>query len=257
LCEDDPSSDEGEVDVGRLDGKVALITGGARGQGAAEARLFCEEGATVFLTDVLDELGESTAADLGPSAHYLHHDVRSEDEWAGVLGGIAEEHGRLDVLVNNAGIFRVRSLLDESLDDWNHMLAINQTGVFLGMRAAGRVMRDQGGGSIVNISSIAGMRGAGVAHSYGATKWAVRGMTKSAAQELAPYGVRVNSVHPGIIDTAMLEEFGEALPSVVERIPLGRTAEANEVARLVLFLASDESSYCSGHEYLIDGAMTA
>jgi len=195
--------------------------------------------------------------DVGSAAHCLHHDVRSEDDWAGVVGGIVEEHGRLDVLVNNAGIFRVKSLLDESLDDWNHMVSINQTGVFLGMRAAGRVMRDQGGGSIINISSIAGMRGAGVAHSYGATKWAVRGMTKSAAQELAPYGVRVNSVHPGIIQTDMLDEFGQALPAVIERIPLGRTAEAVEVGRLVLVLASDESSYCSGHEYLIDGAMTA
>ncbi len=243
--------------MGRLDNNVALITGGARGQGEAEAELFAREGATVYITDVLDDIGKATADRLGDAVTYLHHDVTSEDEWTGVVQGIVEEQGRLDILVNNAGIFRTGSLFDTTLDDWNQMLEINQTGVFLGLRTAGLVMRNQGSGSIINISSIAGLGGAGSALSYAATKWAVRGMTKSAAIELAPDGVRVNSVHPGIIETAMLEEFGTNLPRIREMIPMGRTAKASEVANVVLFLASDESSYCSGHEFVVDGAMKA
>ncbi len=244
--------------MARLDDKVALITGGARGQGAAEAELFLEEGAAaVYITDVLDDDGRATADRLGDRCIFLHHDVTSEDDWEGVVGGIVEEHGKLDVLVNNAGIFHVAGALDTSLDDWNRMIAINQTGVFLGLRTVGRVMRDQSFGSIINISSIAGLRGSGIAHAYGATKWAVRGMTHSLAQELGTYQVRVNSVHPGIIETPMLDEFGDALPMVRERIPFGRTAAAREVGQVVLFLASDESAYCSGHEFVVDGAMTA
>ncbi len=242
--------------MGRLDDKIALITGGARGQGAAEAALFAEEGATVYLTDVLDDEGEATAARIGDAAVYLHHDVTSETEWDTVIERITSDRGRLDVLVNNAGIFRTVSLFDTTLDDWHQMIDINQTGVFLGMRAGGKVMQEQGSGSIINISSIAGIGGSAVAFAYGATKWAVRGMTKSAAIQLAPSGVRVNSVHPGIIETAMLDEF-ENLENVVARIPAGRTASADEVGRLVLFLASDESAYCNGHEFVIDGAMKA
>ena len=243
--------------MNRLDGKIALITGGARGQGAAEAELFAAAGATVFITDVLDDVGQETADRLGDAVTFLHHDVTSEDDWAGAVGGVLDQHGHLDVLVNNAGIFRIAGVLDTSLDDWNQMLAINQTGVFLGMKAAGLPMRDRGSGSIINISSIAGLSGTAMAHAYGATKWAVRGMTKSAAQEFAADGVRVNSVHPGIIETPMLEEFGGALPLIKERIPMGRTAHASEVAKVVLFLASDDSSYCSGHEFVVDGAMNA
>ena len=244
--------------MARLDGKVALITGGARGQGAAEARRFVAEGATVYLTDVLDDEGEALAAELGEAATYLHQDVTSESEWEAVAAGIAEAQGHIDVLVNNAGIFQMEPLLNTSLDDWHRMLAVNQTGGFLGMREVGRWMRDRGSGSIINISSIAGLSGAAMAHAYTATKWAVRGMTKSAALEFAPDGVRVNSVHPGIIDTPMAAEFGqEILPRVIESIPMGRMADASEVADLVLFLASDESSYCSGHEFVIDGAIRA
>jgi 3alpha(or 20beta)-hydroxysteroid dehydrogenase len=243
--------------MARLDGKVALITGGARGQGAAEAARFAAEGATVYITDVLDEVGAATAAELGDAVTYLHHDVTSEDDWITVVNGIVEAHGRIDVLVNNAGIFQVVPVTDTTLDDWNRMIAINQTGVFLGIREVGRVMCAQGSGSIINISSIAGMGGASIAFAYSASKWAVRGMTKSAAINFAPHGVRVNSVHPGIIETAMLDEFGDLVPGITERIPMGRTASADEVASTVLFLASDESSYCSGHEYLVDGAMTA
>lgn len=243
--------------MGRLDNKVALITGGARGQGASEAELFAAEGATVYITDVLDDVGEATAARLGEAVTFLHHDVTSEDEWIGVATGIVEEHGRIDVLVNNAGIFQMKGSADTSLDEWNRMIAINQTGVFLGIREVGTRMRDHGSGSIINISSIAGLQGVGGAHAYAATKWAVRGMSKSAAKEFAPDGVRVNSVHPGIIETDMLAEFGGNIARVKESIPLGRTASASEVANLVLFLASDESSYCTGHEFVVDGAMVA
>ena len=243
--------------MGRLEGKVALITGGARGQGAAEAELFAAEGATVFISDVLDELGEETAARLGGTVAFLRHDVTSEDDWAAVVAGILEAAGRLDVLVNNAGIFRLGGLSDTSLDLWNQVVAVNQTGVFLGMKAVADQMRAQRSGSIVNISSIAGLSGAALGHAYGATKFAVRGMTKSAAQELAPFGVRVNSVHPGIVETDMLQDLGDAVPLLSERIPMGRSAQPLEVAQVVLFLASDESGYCSGHEFVVDGAMTA
>lgn len=243
--------------MGRLEGKVALITGGARGQGAAEAARFALEGATVYITDVLDEEGAAMAAGLGDAVTFLHHDVTSEQEWIAIVDGIVEAQGRIDVLVNNAGIFQVVAVADTSLADWNRMIAINQTGVFLGIREVGRRMCEQGSGSIINISSIAGMGGVPMAFAYSASKWAVRGMTKSAAIGFAPHGVRVNSVHPGIIETSMLEEFGDRIPAITNQIPIGRTASADEVANLVLFLASDEASYCSGHEYLVDGAMKA
>jgi len=242
--------------MNRLDDKVAIITGGARGQGAAEAELFVAAGAQVVITDVLDE-GAETAERIGASVDFLQHDVASEAAWAEVVDTVLDRHGRVDVLVNNAGIFRTIGLEETTLAVWEQMLGVNQTGVFLGMRTVAATMKAQGNGSIVNISSIAGLRGAGMAHAYSATKWAVRGMSKSAAQELAPFGVRVNSVHPGIIDTAMLAEFGDARQLVEERIPYGRVATATEVGRLVLFLASDDSTYCTGHEFVIDGAMTA
>ncbi len=241
---------------GRLAGKVALITGAARGQGAAEAKVFAAEGATVFLTDVLVTDGEHAAAAVG--GRFRRHDVTSETDWADVMTWVLAEAGRLDVLVNNAGIFRVVPLTKTTMDIWQQVMDVNATGVFLGMRAAAEPMMAQRSGSIINISSIAGMRGAGVAFAYGASKWAVRGMTKSAAQELSPFGIRVNSVHPGIIDTEMITELGPDWRELTEpRIPLGRAATPFDVAKLVLWLASDDSDYCSGHEYLIDGAMTA
>lgn len=243
--------------MNRLDGKVALITGGARGQGAAEAELFVEAGAQVVITDVLDDDGQATAERLGGACDFVHHDVASEDDWKMVIDAVVDRHGRLDVLVNNAGIFRVAGLSETSMEMWQQMLAVNQTGVFLGMRTAAPAMQANGAGSIINISSIAGMKSAGLAHAYSATKWAVRGMSKSAAVELAPHGVRVNSVHPGIIETAMLHEFGGLRAGLEQRIPMGRTAAADEVGKLVLFLASDDSSYCTGHEFVVDGAMTA
>lgn len=242
--------------MNRLDGKIALITGGARGQGAAEAELFAAAGALVVITDVLDQVHE-TAESLGDAVEAMSHDVTSESDWERVVDTIVDRHGRLDILVNNAGIFRTVGLVETSMELWTQMVSINQTGVFLGMRTAAVPMKAQGSGSIVNISSIAGMKSAAIAHAYAATKWAVRGMSKSAAVELAPHGVRVNSVHPGIIETQMLEEFGGAREAITERIPLGRTATAGEVADLVCFLASEDSSYCTGQEFVIDGAMTS
>ncbi len=244
--------------MGRLDGKVARITGGARGQGAAEAELFAAEGATVVITDVLDDEGEATANRLGDAVSYVHQDVTNEAEWEAVVAGVLEAHGRIDVLVNNAGIFLQGGALRTELDDWNRVIAINQTGVFLGIKTVGAVMREQRSGSIVNISSIAGLGGTARAHAYSASKWAVRGMSKSAAAELAPHQVRVNSVHPGLIDTPMANELGaESLDRLRQHVPMGRLAESVEVAKVVLFLASDESVYCTGGEYLIDGGMTA
>jgi 3alpha(or 20beta)-hydroxysteroid dehydrogenase len=243
----------------RLEGKVALISGGARGQGEAEGRLFAAEGATVVLADVRDDMGEIVAKDLGGGAQYHHLDVTDPNGWEAVVAAVVEHHGRIDVLVNNAGIFQLSGLMTTELADWDRIMGVNATGVFLGMRAVAPTMIAQGSGSIVNISSIAGLRGAGMSFAYSASKWAVRGMTKSAAQDLAHHGVRVNSVHPGIIDTPMLDELGggSRREALRKRVPLGHEATAHDVAQLVLFLASDESSYCTGSEFIVDGGMTA
>ncbi|MEL6981627.1 MAG: SDR family NAD(P)-dependent oxidoreductase, partial [Actinomycetota bacterium] len=191
---------------GELAGKVALVTGGARGQGAAEAALFLREGATVVATDVLDEQGEQTAGSLG--CEYLHLDVTSEEEWEAVVADVIARHGRLDILMNNAGIFRPAQLINTSTEMWDQMVAINQTGVFLGMRTAVRVMIEGGqGGSIINTSSVAGLEGVFGSTAYGATKWAVTGMTKTVAKEVGKHGIRVNSIHPGVIATDMVTDM--------------------------------------------------
>lgn len=242
--------------MNRLDNKIALITGGAAGQGAAEAELFISAGAKVVITDINGELGEKTARKLGDDCHFIRHDVSSEADWETVISEVETLHSRLDILVNNAGIFRVLTLEETSLKDWELSVGINQTGVFLGMKAAAGLMKKGKSGSIINISSIAGLTSA-KAHAYCATKWAVRGMTKSAAVELGPCGIRVNSVHPGFIDTPMLDGHGVSREELVAKIPFGRTADVSEVGKLVLFLASDDSSYCSGHEFVIDGALKA
>jgi 3alpha(or 20beta)-hydroxysteroid dehydrogenase len=238
---------------------VALVTGGARGQGAAEARLFVAEGAAVVITDVLDADGEKTAAACG--GVYLHHDVTSEADWSRVVGEVVSRHGRLDVLVNNAGIYMAGRIGDTSLAEYRRIIEVNQIGVFLGMKAVEQAMAASGGGSIVNISSVAGLRGGGNSIAYTASKWAVRGMTKSAAREFAEHGIRVNSIHPGYIETAMLHQVpgvdAGRMESMLRTVPLGRVADAEEVARLALFLASEESSYCSGAEFIIDGGMSA
>jgi 3alpha(or 20beta)-hydroxysteroid dehydrogenase len=239
--------------MGRLDQKVALITGGARGQGAAEAALFASEGATVYLTDVLVDEGEQTASTIGGT--FLEHDVTSPEQWSGIVERVVADQGRVDVLVNNAGILLWAKMAETELDDWNRVIAVNQTGVFLGMRTVGPFMAERKTGSIVNISSIGGLRGAAPCFAYGATKWAVRGMTKSAAQELGPHGVRVNSIHPGIIDTPMMAD--QPLDAMAARVPLGRYASAEEVAKLALWLASDDSEYANGAEFVLDGGQTA
>jgi 3alpha(or 20beta)-hydroxysteroid dehydrogenase len=239
--------------MGRLDDKVALITGGARGQGAAEAARFASEGATVYLTDVLADEGAETAKAIGGT--FIEHDVTSLEQWAAVVDRVVGDQGGVDVLVNNAGILHWASMGTTELDDWNRVVAVNQTGVFLGMQTVSRPMIERGAGSIVNISSIAGLRSAGTCFAYGATKWAVRGMTKSAARELGPHGVRVNSIHPGIIDTPMMAD--QPLDAMTAAVPLGRYASADEVAKLALWLASDDSAYANGGEFVLDGGQTA
>jgi 3alpha(or 20beta)-hydroxysteroid dehydrogenase len=243
--------------MARLDDRVALITGGARGQGAEEARLFAAEGAHVVITDVLDDDGKQTAADIGASFH--HHDVASESEWTRVVDAVLAEHGQIDVLINNAGILSIAPLVLTTEADYRRVIDVNQIGTFLGMKAVVPHMVERQSGSIINISSVAGLMGSPGMIAYGASKWAVRGMTKSVALEVAPFGVRVNSIHPGIIETPMLEEFEKwgIMGNVMERVPVGRKAESIEVARLALYLASDDSAYSTGAEFVVDGGMTA
>jgi len=239
--------------MGKLDDRVALVTGGARGQGAAEARLFTAEGAHVFITDVLADEGAKTAADIG--ATFVEHDVTSQEQWEAVVGRVVAERGRLDILVNNAGVFTWTRMADTSIEEWDRIVAINQTGVFLGMRAVAAQMTAQKSGSIINISSIGGLVGSSMCFAYSATKWAVRGMTKGAAKELGPHGVRVNSIHPGIIDTPMMA--GAPLDELARHVPLGRYASPDEVAKLALWLASDDSAFATGAEFVLDGGQTA
>jgi 3alpha(or 20beta)-hydroxysteroid dehydrogenase len=247
--------------MGRLSGKVALITGAARGQGATEARLFAAEGAQVVLGDVLDADGELVAKELGDAARYRHHDVTDKADWDAIVAEAVESFGRLDVLVNNAGIFRITPLATTTAEDFNTVIAVNQLGTFLGMQAVIGAMSTSGGGSIVNLSSIAGLRGSAGTVAYSASKWAVRGMTKVAALELAPLGIRVNSIHPGIIDTPMLNDLlitdEAAKQAVGGRIPIGGVATADQVARLALYLASDDSDHATGAEFVVDGGITA
>jgi len=243
--------------MGRLNGLVALITGAGspRGQGAAEATLFAAEGAAVVVTDVSDEEGAETAASIGDAASYRHLDVTSEAGWTETVEWTIERHGHLDVLVNNAGIWFGKSLDETTLDDYKRVVEINQVGVFLGLRAVVPPMKAAGSGSIVNISSLAGLRGTNMPLAYAATKWAVRGMSRAAAAELAPHGIRVNAVFPGYVDTGMIDSGHE---EIAQRVPLGRRlASPAEIAEAVLFLASDAARYVTGAELVVDGAVTA
>ena len=248
--------------VGRLDGKVALITGAARGQGEAEARCFVREGAQVLVSDVLDRDGEAVVADLGRAARYVHLDVTSPEDWTQAVATTRAAHGKLDVLVNNAGIgIPPRPLLETSDADHRRTLDVNLEGVWLGMRTCAPLMIESGGGSIVNISSIDGLVGVARMASYVASKFAVTGLTKTAALEWGPLGIRVNSVHPGVIDSPMVEQappaVRERLDQMMARQPIARMGRPEEVAALVLFLASDESSYCTGAEFVVDGGHLA
>jgi 3alpha(or 20beta)-hydroxysteroid dehydrogenase len=243
--------------MARFDGKVILISGGARGQGAAEARALVKEGAKVVIGDVLDDKGTALARELGNAASYLHHDVTSEADWDRAVK-MAEGMGGLHGLVNNAGIYQPKRLVDTDLELWDRHMRINQTGCFLGMKAVVEPMERSGGGSIVNISSGAGLRGSPQTFAYSATKWALQDMTKSAAMDLARRKIRVNSVHPGPIETDMIAfRSPEENARRLKMVPMKRNGSADEVARLVLFLLSDESSYITGSEVAVDGGVTA
>ncbi len=244
--------------MGRLDGKVILISGAARGQGAAEARLFVTEGARVVLTDVRDEEGQQVAAEIGPDACYTHLDVREEDGWRDAVAVARERFGGLNGLVNNAGVVSHQTLERTTRQEYLEMVEINQIGVFLGMKAVIGPMRAAGGGSIVNVASIGGMSGMPVMSAYCATKYAVIGMTRSAAMELGPVGIRVNALCPGHIDTPMNAGVPRQNDAWLTRgLPLRRVGTAPEMASLALFLISDESSYCTGAEFVADGGRLA
>lgn len=243
--------------MARFDGKVILISGGSRGQGAAEARLLVKEGAKVVLGDVLEKEGEALAKELGAAAKFVKLDVTSESDWSAAVEA-AESFGPLTGLVNNAGIYQPKSLMETDNDLWHRHIQINQFGCFLGMKAVVPAMDKAGGGSIVNISSGAGLRGSPQAFAYSATKWALRGMTKSAAMDLARKKIRANSVHPGPISTPMLDvRTPEQNQKRLKMVPMKREGTADEVAKLVLFLLSDESSYMTGSEVAVDGGVTA
>ena len=247
--------------MGALDGKVALITGAARGQGAAEARLFVERGAKVMMTDVLDEEGAQVAAEIGDSAAYMRLDVTSEQGWKDVVSATVEKFGKLNVLVNNAGIITPAVEVHEtSLEDYRKVIDINQIGVFLGMREVVEPMKNSGSGSIINISSIDGLTGMYGASAYCASKFAVRGMTKVAALELGKYGIRVNSLHPGGVKTKILDDINLTEAQAEEAFkasPLGRIGKSEEMATLAAYLASDDASYSTGSEFVADGGLTA
>ena len=250
--------------MARLDGKVALISGGARGQGAAEALLFAQEGAKVVIGDILDEEGkrlEAQIAELGGDAVYVHLDVTGSDSWDAAVQTALDRYGKLNILVNNAGILLRKGLEDTGADEWDRVLDVNGKGVFLGAKAAIPAMREAGGGSIINISSIAGLVGSRYGSTaYQSSKGAVRLLTKSIAIQHAPDNIRCNSVHPGMIITAMTEE-ALADPDVRQdyhdRIPLGRLGTVDDISNGVLFLASDDSSFVTGSELVIDGGLVA
>ena len=242
--------------MNRLAGKIILISGGARGQGAAEARLCVAEGARVVIGDLLETEGRKLATELGASAVFVRQDVTQESDWAAAIQAAASLGG-LHGLINNAGIYRPGTLMETDAALFEQHMRINQLGCFLGMQAVVPLMEKSGGGAIVNISSVAGLRGSPGAIAYSATKWALRGMTKAAAVDLAPRHIRVNSIHPGPIDTEMLKiRSPEQNAERLTRVPMQRMGTADEVANLVLFLLSDESSYITGAEVAIDGGAT-
>ncbi|GLZ11196.1 3-alpha-(or 20-beta)-hydroxysteroid dehydrogenase [Actinomadura sp. NBRC 104425] len=247
--------------MGRLDGKVALITGGARGMGKAHVRRFVAEGAKVVFGDVLAEEGAAVAADLADAARFVRMDVTSPEDWQAAVGTAVDAFGRLDVLVNNAGIIRHKTIEEMSLEECRRILDVNLVGQWLGIKSVTPAMRAAGGGSIVNVSSTEGFIGAAGLAAYSASKFGVRGLTKAAARELGPDGIRVNSIHPGGIVTplSMQDDVVSATAASAEAflkaLPLGRLGSSKEVTGLLVYLASDESSYCTGSEILVDGGM--
>jgi 3alpha(or 20beta)-hydroxysteroid dehydrogenase len=253
--------------MGKLDGRVVLVTGAARGQGEQEARLFAAEGARVVVADVLDDQGEALAKELG--ALHVHLDVSREDDWRAAVEAAKGAYGRLDGLVNNAGILRFNKLTRTPLEEFQQVVQVNQVGVFLGIKTAAPEIAAAGGGTIVNTASYTGLTGMAYVGAYAATKHAIVGLTRVAALELAPKGIRVNAVCPGAIDTAMsnparldpgtdTEEAARAVEDLYRKVvPLGRVGRPEEVARLALFLSSDDSSYITGQPFVIDGGWLA
>jgi 3alpha(or 20beta)-hydroxysteroid dehydrogenase len=246
-------------EMARLDGRVAIITGGASGMGAAHARRFVAEGALVVIGDLDLHRGEELADALGSQCSFVHLDVTSEDDWHAATAFAEATYGGLDIVVNNAGIHWTKPVEDETVDGMRRAFDVNLIGTFLGIRSAIGPMRARGGGSIVNVSSLAGTTGLGWHGAYGASKWAIRGLARTAAAELGPDGIRVNTIMPGPIETAMLPVDRGGLGDDVRfaRLPLGRAGQPAEVSALVAFLASDESSYITGGEFAIDGGSAA
>jgi 3alpha(or 20beta)-hydroxysteroid dehydrogenase len=247
--------------AGRLEGHVALITGAASGMGEATARLFVAEGGKVVVADVSDDAGRKIAEELGANAHYAHLDVREQTDWTQAIEGCVARFGKIDTLVNNAGIMYWGEFVSTPLEDFRNVIAVNQIGVFLGIQTAAAPMMAAGRGSIINIASVNGHHGSIGAGAYAATKFAVRGMTMTAAMELAPLGIRVNTVCPGGIYTAIaqaMEAEGIDIQAQIARhAPIGRLGDPREIAEMVLFLASDASSYCTGADFMVDGGVTA
>lgn len=248
----------------RLEGKVALISGGARGQGAVEAKLFAREGAKVVFGDILDESGKQVEAEIheaGGEATYVHLDVTREDDWRTAVNTAIDRYGKLDILVNNAGILIRKGIEDTTEEDWDRIMGVNAKGAFLGTKHSIPAMRQAGGGSIVNISSTAGLVASpSGSASYTASKGAVRLLTKSTAVQYAKEGIRCNSIHPGPIDTDMIQETltnPAKLEERMQRLPMGRVGTADEIAYGVLYLASEEASFVTGSELVIDGGTTA
>ncbi|MDX2602858.1 glucose 1-dehydrogenase [Streptomyces caniscabiei] len=246
--------------MGKLDGRVVLVTGAARGQGEQEARLFRAEGAQVVVADVLDDQGEALAKEIG--AHYVHLDVSREDDWRDAVAAAKGAYGRVDGLVNNAGVLRFNSLVDTPLDEFMQVVRVNQVGVFLGIKTLAPEIEAAGGGTVVNTASYTGMTGMAYVGAYAATKHAIVGLTRVAALELARKGIRVNAVCPGAVDTAMTDPGDEVSAEAVDklyrkRIPLGRIGRPEEIARLALFLSCADSSYITGQPFVIDGGWLA
>jgi 3alpha(or 20beta)-hydroxysteroid dehydrogenase len=254
------SADQSNTNYLQLSGKVALVTGGSRGMGECTVRRLHAEGATVIAADILDDEGKALADELGDGVTYVHHDVSDEHGWIDLVADIERQHGKLDVLVNNAGILLFNAITDTPLEELRKVLDVNLIGVFLGMKHAIPAMKRAGGGSVVNLSSTEGLGGTLFCGAYTASKFAVRGVTKVAAIENGKEGVRVNSVHPGGIDTPMTRAVmgEEGRDYVAKRVAgLKRMGTADEVAKVIVFLASDASSYCTGAEFVVDGGATA